>query len=170
MAVSRRGRSSPCPRSPSGPRGPSRGGTGVPRVEKGPMAAAPSVDAIRSALAGVEDPEIHRPITELGMVKDINVLDHGKVEIGVYLTVAGCPMKETITSRVTTAVSAVPGVTSVQVALDVMSDERRAELRRTARGTDAADPVIPFAQPGSLTRVYAVASGKGGVGKSSVTV
>src|SRR3954453_13894930 len=75
--------------------------------EKGPMAAAPSVDAIRSALAGVEDPEIHRPITELGMVKDINVLDHGKVEIGVYLTVAGCPMKETITSRVTTAVSAV---------------------------------------------------------------
>ena len=79
------------------------------------MAAAPSVDAIRSALAGVEDPEIHRPITELGMVKDINVLDHGKVEVAVYLTVAGCPMKETITSRVTSAVSAVSGVTAVSV-------------------------------------------------------
>ncbi len=133
------------------------------------MAAAPSVDAIRAALAGVEDPEIHRPITELGMVKDINVLDHGKVEVAIYLTVAGCPMKETITSRVTTAVSAVSGVTAVSVDLDVMDDEQRRELRRTVKG-DADEPVIPFAQPGSLTRVYAVASGKGGVGKSSVTV
>ncbi|MEJ2864880.1 Mrp/NBP35 family ATP-binding protein [Actinomycetospora flava] len=133
------------------------------------MAAAPSVDAIRSALAGVEDPEIHKPITELGMVKDINVLDHGKVEVAVYLTVAGCPMKETITRRVTDAVSAVSGVTTVSVELDVMDDEQRRELRKTVRG-DADEPVIPFAQPGSLTRVYAVASGKGGVGKSSVTV
>jgi ATP-binding protein involved in chromosome partitioning len=133
------------------------------------MAAAPSVDAIRSALAGVEDPEIHKPITELGMVKDINVLDHGKVEVAVYLTVAGCPMKETITQRVTTAVSAVSNVTAVSVELDVMNDEQRRELRKKVRG-DADEPVIPFAQPGSLTRVYAVASGKGGVGKSSVTV
>jgi ATP-binding protein involved in chromosome partitioning len=131
--------------------------------------AAPSVEAIRSALAGVEDPEIHRPITELGMVKDIRVLDHGKVEIAVFLTVAGCPMKDTITQRVTTAVSAVSGVTTVSVELDVMNDEQRKELRRTVKG-DADEPVIPFAQPGSLTRVYAVASGKGGVGKSSVTV
>ncbi|TDQ58474.1 ATP-binding protein involved in chromosome partitioning [Actinomycetospora succinea] len=133
------------------------------------MAAAPSVDAIRSALAGVEDPEIHKPITELGMVKDINVLDHGKVEVAVYLTVAGCPMKDTITQRVTTAVSAVSGVTAVSVELDVMNDEQRRELRKTVRG-DSDEPVIPFAQPGSMTRVYAVASGKGGVGKSSVTV
>jgi ATP-binding protein involved in chromosome partitioning len=133
------------------------------------MAAAPSVDAIRSALAGVEDPEIHKPITELGMVKDIRVLDHGKVEVAVYLTVAGCPMKDTITQRVTTAVSAVSNVTAVSVELDVMNDEQRRELRKTVRG-DADEPVIPFAQPGSLTRVYAVASGKGGVGKSSVTV
>ncbi|GLZ46717.1 iron-sulfur cluster carrier protein [Actinomycetospora sp. NBRC 106375] len=133
------------------------------------MAAAPSVDAIRSALAGVEDPEIHKPITELGMVKDIRVLDHGKVEVAVYLTVAGCPMKETITQRVTTAVSAVSNVTAVSVELDVMDDEQRRELRQKVRG-DADEPVIPFAQPGSLTRVYAVASGKGGVGKSSVTV
>jgi ATP-binding protein involved in chromosome partitioning len=133
------------------------------------MAAAPSVDAIRAALAGVEDPEIHRPITELGMVKDVNVLDHGKVEVAIYLTVAGCPMKETITSRVTTAVSAVSGVTAVSVDLDVMDDEQRRQLRKTVKG-DADEPEIPFAQPGSLTRVYAVASGKGGVGKSSVTV
>ncbi|MCD2187191.1 Mrp/NBP35 family ATP-binding protein [Actinomycetospora soli] len=131
--------------------------------------AAPSVEAIRTALGGVEDPEIHRPITELGMVKDIRVLDHGKVEVAVYLTVAGCPMKDTITSRVTNAVSAVSGVTAVSVELDVMNDEQRRELRKTVKG-DADEPVIPFAQPGSMTRVYAVASGKGGVGKSSVTV
>jgi ATP-binding protein involved in chromosome partitioning len=125
---------------------------------------------VNAALATVQDPEINRPLTELGMVKDVQIGADGAVRVEVYLTVAGCPMRETITNRVTQAVSAVPGVTSVQVALDVMSDEQRAELRRSVRGTDAADPVIPFAQPGSLTRVYAVASGKGGVGKSSVTV
>jgi ATP-binding protein involved in chromosome partitioning len=125
--------------------------------------------AVRAALAGVDDPEIHRPITELGMVKGVAVSPEGVAAVGVYLTVAGCPMRETITARVTEAVSAVPGVTRVEVELDVMSDEQRAELRRGLRG-DAAEPVIPFAQPGSLTRVYLVASGKGGVGKSSVTV
>jgi ATP-binding protein involved in chromosome partitioning len=78
-------------------------------------------------------------------------------------------MKATITARVTEVVSAVPGIAGVEVELDVMSDEQRAQVRRTVRG-DAAEPVIPFAQPGSLTRVYCVASGKGGVGKSSVTV
>jgi ATP-binding protein involved in chromosome partitioning len=133
------------------------------------MASSPSVEAIRTALAGVEDPEIHRPITELGMLKDVRVLDHGKVEVAIYLTVSGCPMKETITSRVTAAVSGVSGVSAVSVELDVMNDEQRKELRRTVKG-DADEPVIPFAQPGSMTRVYAVASGKGGVGKSSVTV
>ena len=129
----------------------------------------PALDAVTAALATVQDPEINRPLTDLGMVKDVQIDDDGTVRVEVYLTVAGCPMRETITSRVTQAVSGVPGVTSVQVALDVMSDEQRAELRRRVRG-DAADPVIPFSQPGSLTRVYAVASGKGGVGKSSVTV
>ena len=133
------------------------------------MAGSPSVEAIRTALSGVDDPEIHRPITELGMVKDVRVLDHGKVEVAIYLTVSGCPMKDTITSRVTSAVSAVSGVSAVSVELDVMNDEQRRELRRTVKG-DADEPVIPFAQPGSMTRVYAVASGKGGVGKSSVTV
>ncbi len=134
------------------------------------LTGSPALDAINAALATVQDPEINRPLTELGMVKDVQIGADGSVRVEVYLTVAGCPMRETITNRVTTAVSAVPGVTSVQVELDVMSDEQRAELRKTVRGTDAADPVIPFAQPGSLTRVYAVASGKGGVGKSSVTV
>jgi ATP-binding protein involved in chromosome partitioning len=133
------------------------------------LAGSPALDAVTAALATVQDPEINRPLTELGMVKDVQIGAAGDVRVEVYLTVAGCPMRQTITDRVTEAVSNVPGVTSVQVALDVMSDEQRAELRRTVRG-DAADPVIPFAQPGSLTRVYAVASGKGGVGKSSVTV
>lgn len=125
--------------------------------------------AVHTALSRVDDPEIHKPITELGMVKSVAVSADGVAQIGIYLTVAGCPMRETITNRVTTAVSAVPGITSVGVELDVMSDEQRTALRRGLRG-DAAEPVIPFAQPGSLTRVYCVASGKGGVGKSSVTV
>ena len=126
-------------------------------------------EAVHAALARVDDPEIHKPITELGMVKSVSVSADGVAAVGVYLTVAGCPMRETITSRVTAAVSAVPGISRVEVELDVMSDEQRTELRRGLRG-DAAEPVIPFAQPGSLTRVYCVASGKGGVGKSSVTV
>ena len=125
--------------------------------------------AVRAALATVDDPEIHKPITDLGMVKGVDVAPDGRARVGVYLTVAGCPMRATITSRVTEAVSKVAGITAVDVELDVMSDEQRHELRRSLRG-DAADPVIPFAQPGSLTRVYCVASGKGGVGKSSVTV
>ena len=126
-------------------------------------------EAVRAALATVEDPEIHRPITDLGMVKSVVVSPEGRAQVAVYLTVAGCPMRETITSRVTNAVSAVAGISAVDVELDVMSDEQRTQLRRSLRG-DAAEPVIPFAQPGSLTRVYCVASGKGGVGKSSVTV
>ncbi len=129
----------------------------------------PTLDAVRSALDGVHDPEINRPITELGMVKDVTVTPGGTVQVAVWLTIAGCPMRDTITSRVTAAVSAVPGVRDVQVELDVMSDAQRTALRRQLRGT-AEEPRIPFAEPGSLTRVYCVASGKGGVGKSSVTV
>jgi ATP-binding protein involved in chromosome partitioning len=125
--------------------------------------------AVRAALHTVQDPEIHKPITDLGMVKHVTVSPEGLAHVGVYLTVAGCPMRETITARVTEAVSKVAGITGVQVELDVMSDEQRTELRRSLRG-DSPDPVVPFAQPGSLTRVYCVASGKGGVGKSSVTV
>jgi ATP-binding protein involved in chromosome partitioning len=97
------------------------------------------------------------------------VAEDGSVAVAVWLTVACCPMRDTITSRVTDAVSRVPGVRQVQVELDVMSDSQRTALRRQLRG-DAEEPRIPFAEPGSLTRVYCVASGKGGVGKSSVTV
>jgi ATP-binding protein involved in chromosome partitioning len=126
-------------------------------------------EAVHAALAGVDDPEIHKPITDLGMVKGVTVTPEGIAHVGVYLTVSGCPMRETITSRVTAAVERVPGISGVRVELDVMSDEQRTALRRSLRG-DSAEPVIPFALPGSLTRVYCVASGKGGVGKSSVTV
>ncbi|MQA62411.1 MAG: P-loop NTPase [Actinophytocola sp.] len=129
----------------------------------------PSADDVRGALAGVMDPEIGKPITELGMVKDVTVGEDGVVAVAVYLTVAGCPLKDKITNDTKAAVGKLDGVLDVRVELDVMSDEQRTELRRTLRG-DAKDPVIPFAQPGSLTRVYCVASGKGGVGKSSVTV
>ncbi|MEZ0091071.1 Mrp/NBP35 family ATP-binding protein [Streptacidiphilus sp. EB129] len=126
-------------------------------------------ESVRTALGTVQDPEIHRPITELGMVKSVEIDDDGAARVAVYLTVSGCPMRETITSRVTEAVGAVPGITSVAVELDVMSAEQRQELTSMLRGGQA-EKEIPFAKPGSLTRVYAVASGKGGVGKSSVTV
>ncbi len=129
----------------------------------------PSVDDVQKALAGVQDPEIRRPITDLGMVKGVVVGDDGVVDVAVYLTVSGCPLRDKITADVTAAVSALGGVTGVRVELDVMSDAQRTELRKTLRG-GVEEPVIPFAQPGSLTRVYCVASGKGGVGKSSVTV
>ena len=129
----------------------------------------PTVDDVQKALAGVQDPEIRRPITDLGMVKGVVVGDDGVVDVAVYLTVSGCPLRDKITADVTAAVSALDGVTGVRVELDVMSDAQRTELRKSLRG-GVEEPVIPFAQPGSLTRVYCVASGKGGVGKSSVTV
>ena len=132
-------------------------------------ATPPSVQRVTQALDGVQDPEIHRPITELGMVKNIEVGADGAVLVEVYLTVAGCPLRDTITRDVTAAVGKLPGVSSVRVQLDVMSDEQRRALQTQLRG-GRPEPQIPFAQPTSLTRVYAVASGKGGVGKSSVTV
>ena len=125
--------------------------------------------AVRAALAKVIDPELRRPITELNMVKSVEVGPDGATHVGVYLTISACPKKSEITERITAAVADVPGTGAITVELDVMNDEQRSELRKQLRG-DAAEPVIPFAQPDSLTRVYAVASGKGGVGKSSVTV
>ena len=127
----------------------------------------PSIDAINAALATVNDPEINRPITELGMVKSVDVERNGTAKIGIYLTVAGCPMRAAITERVTAAVLTVADVTDVRVELDVMSDDQRAAMRNSLRGHDQKE--IPFAQPGSTTKVFAIASGKGGVGKSSVT-
>src|SRR6202522_2041311 len=134
-----------------------------------PLMSPPTAEQITKALDGVQDPEIHRPITELGMVKNIHVAADGAVLVEVWLTVAGCPLRETLTGGVTPAVSKLPGVSSVRVDLDVMSDEQRQALQSQLRG-GRPEPQIPFAQPSSLTRVYAVASGKGGVGKSSVTV
>lgn len=125
-------------------------------------------DQLRAALATVDDPEIRKPITELGMVESCTVDDAGRVAVTILLTVSGCPLKETLTRDTTNALMQVPGVSSVDVRLGVMSDEQRAALRTQLRG-GAAEREIPFAKPGSLTRVYAVASGKGGVGKSSVT-
>jgi ATP-binding protein involved in chromosome partitioning len=137
--------------------------------EGDPSATPPTEDAVRAALATVDDPEIHRPITDLGMVKSIGIAADGAVDVGIYLTVSGCPLRETITANVTEAVQGVEGVTRVSVELDVMSDEQRRELASSLRG-GKAEREVPFAQPSSLTRVYCVASGKGGVGKSSVTV
>jgi ATP-binding protein involved in chromosome partitioning len=128
-----------------------------------------TLDAVQAALAGVDDPEIRRPITELGMVSDVQIGPDGAVDVEVLLTIAGCPMKDTLTRDVTAALTAVDGVAGVTVRLGVMSEEQRRGLREQLRG-GVAEPVIPFAEAGSLTRVYAVASGKGGVGKSSVTV
>ena len=103
------------------------------------------------------------------MVKNVSADADGAVHVEIYLTTSACPKKSEITDRVRQAALDVPGTGTVTVTLDVMSDDQRAELRKLLRG-DSREPVIPFAQPGSLTRVYAVASGKGGVGKSSVTV
>ena len=128
----------------------------------------PTREAVDAALTRVIDPEIKRPITDLGMVEAVEI-DGGLVRLTVLLTVAGCPMKDTITRDVNAALRAVAGVTDVDLTLGVMSAEQRAGLQETLRGGQAQRE-IPFAQPGSLTQVFAIASGKGGVGKSSVTV
>lgn len=128
----------------------------------------PTQEAIEAALERVIDPEIRRPVTQLGMVRSIDIADDGAVTIGLNLTVAGCPLKDTLTADTQREVGAVAGVTSVKVELGVMNDEERADLRTKLRG-GVAEPEIPFTKPGNLTRVYAVTSGKGGVGKSSVT-
>jgi len=140
-------------------------------ISMGGMTAATVVteEQIRAALARVQDPEIRRPITEIGMVKSVAVDAAGAANVAIYLTVAGCPLKDKLRSDITAEVGALDGITSVAVEMDVMSQEQRQELQATLRG-GRAEREIPFAKPGSLTRVFAVASGKGGVGKSSVTV
>lgn len=125
--------------------------------------------AVNSALATVIDPELRRPITELGMVDSVQVSDDGKVSVAVLLTIAGCPLRDTITADAQKALFAVPGVTAVDVELKVMDQAQRDALKEKLRGA-GGQRKIPFNEPDSLTRVYAVASGKGGVGKSSVTV
>ncbi|MEJ1113955.1 Mrp/NBP35 family ATP-binding protein [Paenarthrobacter sp. CCNWLY172] len=128
-----------------------------------------SAEALHAALATVIDPELRRPITELGMVESVSCDDAGTVRVAVLLTIAGCPLRETITQDASAALSQVEGVTSVDVELKVMSPAQREALKEQLRGP-GGQRGIPFTKPGSLTKVYAVASGKGGVGKSSVTV
>lgn len=129
----------------------------------------PLLPRIRAALHEVIDPEIKRPITELGMVDGITVDDAGNTTVDILLTTEGCPLKGPIREDVTRVTSAIEGVNSVVVNLGVMDDEQRAALRTMLRG-GIPEKTIPFAEPGNLTKVIAIASGKGGVGKSSVTV
>jgi ATP-binding protein involved in chromosome partitioning len=130
--------------------------------------ALPTSAEISSALADVLDPEIRRPLTELGMVKSVDVGNDGLVRVGIFLTIAGCPMRATLESDVRAAVQPLSGVSSVVVTFDVMGEMQRSELVSLLRPPESSG-VVPFETVGSLTRVYAVASGKGGVGKSSVT-
>ena len=136
-------------------------------------------DDILTALEPVQDPEIQRSIVELDMVRGITI-DGSHVRVGVALTIAGCPLRAEITSRVTAAVAPLPGVERVDVDLTVMTDEERTALRTKLQGAGgghqpeamghAEGREIPTTTAGPRTRVIGIASGKGGVGKSSVTV
>ncbi|MEM9132567.1 MAG: Mrp/NBP35 family ATP-binding protein [Actinomycetota bacterium] len=137
-------------------------------------------DDVIEALRPVQDPELHRSIVDLGMVRSVD-LDLPSVKVAVDLTIAGCPLRNEINQSVTAAVEALDGVDAVEVEFGVMSDEQREELRRSLHGDPGATAgthqahghaegrAVPFAQPDNRTRVILVASGKGGVGKSSVT-
>ena len=125
-------------------------------------------DQIRTALSEVMDPEIRRPITDLGMVDGITI-DDSTVTVHLLLTVAGCPLKDTLNRDITAAVKKVTESHAVVVEMGVMTDEQRKAMREYLQG-NRAEAEIPFTKPGSLTRIYAIASGKGGVGKSSLTV
>ncbi|MFM8264817.1 MAG: Mrp/NBP35 family ATP-binding protein [Acidimicrobiia bacterium] len=139
-----------------------------------------SPDQVIDALRPVEDPELHRSIVDLNMVRDVRV-DGGVVSLTVVLTIAGCPLRNEIQQRVNSAVRPLAGVREVQLEFGVMTDQERAALREKLHGSPAASAgsapahghaqgrAIPFAQPGSKTRPLLISSGKGGVGKSSVT-
>ncbi len=124
------------------------------------------IDAIAEALTVVQDPELRRSITELGMVEDLNEVN-GDVSVSILLTISGCPMQDRLRTDITGAISAVSGVKSVQLSFGVMSQAQRDNVKKIMR--NGREKFIPFAQPDSLTRVIGIASGKGGVGKSSVT-
>lgn len=125
------------------------------------------IQAIEAELAKVSDPELHRPITELGMVEAISVMS-GTAEVKILLTISGCPMRDRLNADVTKAVLSVAGIENVKVSFGVMNDSQRDQVKKLLRG--GREKFIPFAQPESLTRVIGISSGKGGVGKSSVTV
>jgi ATP-binding protein involved in chromosome partitioning len=125
---------------------------------------SPERDAILKALEQVIDPELRRPVTELDMVRDV-VVEDGAVAVTIALTVAGCPLRSSFQDQVQAHVGAVPGVTSVSLAFDVMSPEEKAALSARLRGGRPEKGIS--LDPG--TRVVAIASGKGGVGKSTLT-
>jgi ATP-binding protein involved in chromosome partitioning len=141
----------------------------------------PTTDEVIDALRPVEDPELRRSIVDLGMLRHVDIAPDGSVGVLVALTVAGCPLRNEIQRRVTDAVTPLAGVTDVSLEFTVMTDEERAELRTRLHGDPAATAghehahghaegrKIPFAETGSRTRPLLIASGKGGVGKSSVT-
>lgn len=128
----------------------------------------PLMEAVVASLSKVMDPEIKRPLMELGMIPRIEIDADAVVTVEVLLTVEFCPLHSTITEDVQRAVSGIPGVAGAKVQLGVMTDEQRKELNKQLRG-GVDQHEIPFAKPGNLTRVLLVSSGKGGVGKSSVT-
>ncbi len=125
------------------------------------------VDQISEALSKVNDPELHKPITELGMVETITVND-GIAKLKILLTIVGCPMKDRLQSDITNSLNDLAEIKKVEIEFGVMSEEQRNNVKKIIRG--GREKFIPFAQPDSLTRVLGIASGKGGVGKSSVTV
>lgn len=124
------------------------------------------VEKIREALGGVMDPEIHQPITDLGMVDEITVDAEGVARVQVLVTIEGCPMRDRIERETAEAAATVPGLSRVEVDSRAMSEEQRRELTSRLR---QGRRQIPFNKEGSLTRIFAVSSGKGGVGKSTVT-
>src|SRR5680860_1097608 len=130
--------------------------------------AVVSEEQILEALKSVNDPEIKRPITELGMVDGVTI-DGNDITVKLLLTVSGCPLKDTLNRDITAAVASVAPASVVTVDMGVMTDEQRKGMQEMLRG-GRTERDIPFAHAGSLTKVYAIASGKGGVGKSTVTV
>ena len=128
----------------------------------------PSPDDVRHMLAGVIDPELHASIVDLGMVDDVNVAPTGEVTVKVALTTAGCPLRVQIRQDVESKVRGLPGVRSVSVEYGEMTQEQKSAAMQRAR-FNAREQAAPTEVP-STTRVLAIASGKGGVGKSSVTV
>jgi ATP-binding protein involved in chromosome partitioning len=125
------------------------------------------LEEIESALEKVQDPELHRPVTELGMIESVD-FDLGVVKIKVLLTISGCPMQDRLKSDVTAALKGIDAVEEVILTFGVMSERQRDNVKKILR--NGREKFIPFAQPESLTRVIGIASGKGGVGKSSLTV
>ena len=122
---------------------------------------------INKALATVSDPELHRPLPELGMVESVE-FEGGIASIKILLTISGCPMRDRLEKDVRAAVLEVAEVEDVRLEFGVMNETQRDNVKKLLRG--GREKFIPFAQPDSLTRVWGISSGKGGVGKSSVTV